>query len=866
MGPAERRTKMKSKAVVTLMAVIAILALIVSVGSVGANPLPPISRGEGGSWIEISPLSYDPTTEVGSIHFNFKISPSALYRSTLEVGATRFDRFDLPPRLYEETISEMVSYGLSDPLMGHTSIVGNPRVPIVKLYVAIPPGMDDSIEIKIDKTQRVGMIPDALIVPVESHEAPMSPPKYEMNKEAYSSDEPYPVGWITEPHLDFFSTFELVTFEAYPIQYIPAKREVYVYDISGTIFLKGPLPTGEPPKSVFLESTARELIPNYKEARQWPAYIRPFDPAIAARIDAALGIAASTSYPYLIITADDFLPQANKLAMHKTTTGTPTLVVTVQNLVDGVIPVGFILTQQTGDIPQTVRAFISFMHLTHATQYVALFGDVSMIGISTFPDTNLYGALTPHPLGTQSYHEESAYAQSFNPSSYPHRVQGIVSAGLYITKVHEPTYNVVVEIREGLPYPEGTVKANFTIRPSDVNTQLPWVHKHFDYFNLDPNKMYYLDVHTTGTDTTETNYYELWTVEDYEPTGTYLWYNGTTWTGALNMDMVFRSQLYTSVSVPARYAKNPYPYYPPDEVCIPSDYYYACLDGDWDNNGDGWYADIADWPFDLTPKVSVGRFPVDSAAKANTMVDRIIDYESTIGRICAGSLETRVFSSSFDNDVIGLFKNYHPPVTECANNRDCFKNGFNQGVEVVHMNGGHGCWAYVIGYVPNNGTPWFDRISNVFVSTILNQTPHFPVVFVFSCSTGEFDLNPYETPAAAFGIPWYKDDSLAEAFVVHGRAAAYIGCTRDAPSTGGEDFDGDFWKAYLTGMPTGDALAAAKTLIVPISWSSLNIHTILAYQLFGDPQFHYSCYYPPPTPTPGVSNWIYLPLMMKNYR
>jgi len=71
----------------------------------------------------------------------------------------------------------------------------------------------------------------------------------------------------------------------------------------------------------------------------------------------------------------------------------------------------------------------------------------------------------------------------------------------------------------------------------------------------------------------------------------------------------------------------------------PTDYYYACLDGDWDLDDDGKYLEQIDSDFDgepetcvepipdFYPEVSVGRIPVSSKINASFVVNRIINYE-----------------------------------------------------------------------------------------------------------------------------------------------------------------------------------------------------------------------------------------------
>ncbi len=71
------------------------------------------------------------------------------------------------------------------------------------------------------------------------------------------------------------------------------------------------------------------------------------------------------------------------------------------------------------------------------------------------------------------------------------------------------------------------------------------------------------------------------------------------------------------------------PYYPAyfgDSV--DTDYYYACLDGDWNRNGDWFYGTTAD-SLDLFPEVFVGRLAMRDTAELRAMFAKCIRYDLT---------------------------------------------------------------------------------------------------------------------------------------------------------------------------------------------------------------------------------------------
>ncbi len=76
---------------------------------------------------------------------------------------------------------------------------------------------------------------------------------------------------------------------------------------------------------------------------------------------------------------------------------------------------------------------------------------------------------------------------------------------------------------------------------------------------------------------------------------------------------------------------------------LESDLYYACLDGDWDADGDGIFgeayrsfSDPGD-QVDLDPELAVGRAPVHDLTQAQHFVERVIAYDTVDPAPCFGS-------------------------------------------------------------------------------------------------------------------------------------------------------------------------------------------------------------------------------------
>jgi hypothetical protein len=607
--------KVKQKPMLALAGIL-IAALVVTMSC-----LPPEDGEPEAPFIEVSSLSYDPEREMGKIDFAISVDASSSY--LVEVDATDFSQLNLA----------------QDSFVGWTSIEGEPKIPVVRMRVAIPPGMDDSVSIDIDVPTLTSKIEDVLIVPVEKYENPMEPPVYEMKEDIYNSDEQYPATWISQLEVEFFDGFEILTFEICPVRYRPIERDIYFYDIEGSITLHGVFPDGELRESTLFDPILKDVILNYREAMLWVPHQIEVDPLLVEEVSSALSEQQELDDPIfdyiLVIAADDFLDQAEQLANHKRTRAdrpVPTFVFSVEQI-KNLVP--------TGDIPSRIREFIRAAYFIYgARPYIILLGDVYMMG-------GPYAAGEPEPPYTNYFELGSEaclqgfpqFAQSFT------NAKGIVSVGLAISKIGNPDYAIHVGIKDTLSTNASDL-LNFEIQPDEVRRYdsidwseggKVWIHKHFaEHVDLDPTQTYYLVVYTDTWDSE--NYYQLWCQEEYEPdSASFIFpfpiaWGTDPWIRVFDKEMIFSAQLYHSSSVPARYVavQRPYNFY--DEGAHPSDYYYTCLDygqSAWNADGDGSYCEYSadDSTMDFYPEGFVGRLPAGNTAEATAMVDAIIAYE-----------------------------------------------------------------------------------------------------------------------------------------------------------------------------------------------------------------------------------------------
>ena len=284
-----------------------------------------------------------------------------------------------------------------------------------------------------------------------------------------------------------------------------------------------------------------------------------------------------------------------------------------------------------------------------------------------------------------------------------------------------------------------------------------------------------------------------------------------------------------------------------DGTLVPTDYYYECLDGTWDTNGDEKYADLANDNFDIIdfiPDVSVGRLSVNDEANANQVVNKIIQYEQNIDQdwfekmILVGTDTFRNYRGpegevlkEYSQDIVednftDFIKLYE---TQYTLSSSAISENINSGSGAVNFagHGGYGVWSL--------GNAGYYRNSDV---RSLNNGNELPIICTMACLTGGFD-SVYNT-----------GNCIGEEFLrnPNGGSIAYVGATRVAWVWVGHpkaitsglagELDWRFWESFSLGITKpGPMLSEAKIRYIfahPIN-NVLDEKTILEYVLLGDP-------------------------------
>ncbi len=301
--------------------------------------------------------------------------------------------------------------------------------------------------------------------------------------------------------------------------------------------------------------------------------------------------------------------------------------------------------------------------------------------------------------------------------------------------------------------------------------------------------------------------------------------------------------------LPPRYARSFF--YPVGGFTdIPTDLYFAALDGNWNDDADGIFAEayqdflnVGDGA-DFLAELAIGRAPAKTLSEAQTFVDKTLRYSDPTDLAYLGralflsevlfpqawngvdpiTLDGAIYSENIVfNSIIGggnlmqswrMYENFGAYFGSIAESKQAALDSMQTGNFGLVNHVGHGFY-----YNMSVGD------ANIFVADAitLSNSPHEFILHALNCSSGAFDF-----------------DALLERFLSDpdGGTCASIGSSRAAFPTTADVYQQAFYEeVFVNGnVRLGDAQAAARARSV----ASTNVEgshrwTHLTYHLFGDP-------------------------------
>jgi hypothetical protein len=294
--------------------------------------------------------------------------------------------------------------------------------------------------------------------------------------------------------------------------------------------------------------------------------------------------------------------------------------------------------------------------------------------------------------------------------------------------------------------------------------------------------------------------------------------------------------------VPTRYAFTEF--YPAGGSAIPTDLYFAALDGNWDANGNDVFCEVYVDAADLGPEVAVGRVPARTPLEASQYVAKLSEFEdpdNTHHRDSALFLGEVLFpadwqpadvisldGADFGEELRAIIQSGDSPMADqrLYENHLAFPDAtqLSRAQAIATMNSGDHGLVLHLGHGYQTSLSMGDEILNPEDALALTNGPHH---FVLMSSVSE---------GAAFDI-----DPILENFIRNpdGGAVAVIGLSKTSFPASTQAYFREFnEQIFVMGASSlGEALNAVRT-VHDGDAQDTNVwrYTQLAVNLLGDPE------------------------------
>lgn len=283
---------------------------------------------------------------------------------------------------------------------------------------------------------------------------------------------------------------------------------------------------------------------------------------------------------------------------------------------------------------------------------------------------------------------------------------------------------------------------------------------------------------------------------------------------------------------------------------IPTDMYYACIDGTWNSDGDDHWGESNDglWgsEIDLMPDLAVGRAPVSTTTEAQNFIRKVIQYESNPH---PNANHAVFLGEQLDNYTWGS------QVKEAVWNEEFPTHWWT----LTARDERYGYWSssdfindlnrspHIVNHLGHAGAYYNAKLFNSDVDALTNRFPFF--IYSMGCDSGAFDMS----------------DAIAERYLASGHGA--VGAIMNSRSGwyyvgGGMGlsalYDKEFWNAVFDEniLSMGDANNDSKIDNIGYVGGTEDVYRWLhlGITLFGDPQTQFNFQPPPPAEIHG-SKW-----------
>ncbi len=175
---------------------------------------------------------------------------------------------------------------------------------------------------------------------------------------------------------------------------------------------------------------------------------------------------------------------------------------------------------------------------------------------------------------------------------------------------------------------------------------------------------------------------------------------------------------------------------------LPTDMYYACLNGTWNRDGDALWGEATDGAtgkdIDLLPEVFIGRAPVSSVAEATNFVNKTVLYETSPHpnydtAIWLGeNLDAQTWGST---SAIAIRDRTLPTTWNVVERYDVPGSSYSGGTVTADLNAS----PHIVEHLGHSNQTYNARIDNSTVAGLTNAFPY--LMYSQGCDSGSFDTH-----------------------------------------------------------------------------------------------------------------------------
>jgi len=288
---------------------------------------------------------------------------------------------------------------------------------------------------------------------------------------------------------------------------------------------------------------------------------------------------------------------------------------------------------------------------------------------------------------------------------------------------------------------------------------------------------------------------------------------------------------------------------------LPTDYYYADIyDSEmnfcnWDSNNNNLFSeynfntDVSLDDVDLYPDVHIGRIPCRNNRELNTVINKIITYETQssgqnwFNRLLLIAGDTFPSWGLYEGEVVTYhieqqmqdfesiriwtsLENYNPR---------SINNEISNGAGFISYSG-HG-YEGGFGTSPPNEEERIEYYSPYLIG--INNGDKLPIIFFDACCTATLDYNIFGIKIPCIAWSFLKKQSGGAVATLGSTRIAYANVNDRGPQGGCPRLNLEFFKSYEPGVRLGDMLTSGKINYINFAWK--DYMTIEQFTLIGDP-------------------------------